>query len=243
MFALRMFCLFTIGALLAGCTMIPPISVITSSGRTETQSYDLAGFSKLNVSSAFTVEVTQSERFKVEVTVDDSLLDRLDVRVTGDTLYIGLKSLTTTNLRGSAVMEAVVALPELTGLELSGASRGTLNGFDSGKAFSATVSGASRLSGDITCGDARFDVSGASRLELSGAAKNLRVNASGASTVSLEDFGAADADVEASGASRATVNVRGQLKATASGASTVLYTGDPASVRENTSGASTVRSK
>lgn len=241
MSAFRIICLFTIGTLLVGCTMIPPITVITSSGRTETKSYDLAGFSKLNVSSAFTVEVTQSERFKVEVIVDDSLLDRLDVRVTGDTLYIGLKPGVT--VRGPSIMSAVVTLPELTGLELSGASRGMISGFNSDHALRANASGASHLSGDITCGDARLDVSGASRLELTGAAKNLRVNASGASTVSLDDFPAADADVEASGASRATVNVRGVLNATASGASTVLYTGDPASVRENTSGASTVRSK
>ena len=241
MSAFRIICLFTVGALLVGCSMIPPISVITSSGRTETKNYDLAGFSQVNVSSAFTVEVTQSEAYRVEVTVDDSLLDRLDIRVSGDTLYIGLKP--GVSIRGSAVMEAVVTMPALTGLDLSGATRGTLSGFNSGKAFSANVSGASRLSGDITCGDARFDVSGASRLELAGAAKDLRVNASGASTVSLDDFPAADANVEASGASRATVNARGVLNATASGASTVLYTGDPASVRENTSGASTVRGK
>lgn len=78
---------------------------------------------------------------------------------------------------------------------------------------------------------------------MAGAAQNLRVNVSGASTAALEELPAAAAEVEASGASRATVNVSGKLKAEASGASTILYTGDPSSVVEDTSGASTVRSK
>jgi hypothetical protein len=50
-------------------------------------------------------------------------------------------------------------------------------------------------------------------------------------------------DVEASGASRAEVNASGRLDAEASGASTVLYSGDPTLGRTNTSGASTIRAR
>lgn len=237
----RIFCLVTVAAAAAGCTTIPSFEGIRATGRTQTTDFDLAGFTRLEVSSAFTVDVTQSEAYRVEITIDDSLINRLDVRVSGDTLHIGLRS--GTSILGSATMKAVVTMPELAGLELSGATRGAISGFSSDRGLSVTVSGASRLSGDIDCGDARFDVSGASRLELTGAAKDLRVDASGASTVALDDFEAVEAIVDASGASRATVNVSDRLNATASGASTVLYTGDPISVRENTSGASSVRSK
>lgn len=241
MSVLRVFSLLAVGALVAGCTTIPPISAITASGRTTTRSFDLAGFTRLAVGSAFTVDVTAADAYKVEITIDERLLDRLDVRVAGDTLHIGLKP--GTSITDPATMQAVVTLPALRGLNLSGASRGVIGRFSSDHGLEVTVSGASRLSGDIACGDARFAVSGASRVELTGSAGALRANVSGASTLALDDFPAADADMEASGASRASVNVRGKLNATASGASTVLYTGDPTSVRENTSGASTVRSK
>lgn len=236
----RIFCLAAIMTLMGGC-MIPSIATITGSGGTETRSFDLSGFTKLEVGSAFTVDVTQSGDYSVEVTVDDSLLDRLEVRASGDTLHIGLKS--GTSIRGPVTMRAAVSMPELRGLDLSGATRGAVSGFRSDRGLSVSVSGASRLSGDITCGDARFDVSGASRVELTGAAAGLRVNASGASTVTLDDFPAADSDVEARGASRASVNVHGRLNATASGASTVHYGGKPSSVRQNTSGGSSVKGK
>ncbi len=241
MLAFRVFCLMMIGILVAGCVGIPSINTIRSSGRTETKSFDLVGFTKLNVSSAFTVDVTQSEAYKAEVTIDENLIDRLDVRVSGDTLYIGLKS--GTSIIGSATMKAVVTMPQLTGLVLSGATRTTVSGFSSKRNLDANVSGASTLKGDIVCGDARFEGSGASRVELTGAAQDLGVVVSGASTAALDGFSVVDAEVEASGASRATVNVSGKLRAKASGASTVLYTGDPASVVEDTSGASTVKSK
>ena len=241
MSALHVISLLVIGLLIAGCVTFPSISGVTSSGRDETKSYDLDGFTKVNVSSAFTADVARATAYKVEVTVDSSLLDRLDVRVSGDTLYIGLKS--GTSIRGAATMRAVVTMPELGGLNLSGATTTTISGFDSNKGLEVTVSGASRLSGDITCGNTRFNVSGASRVELAGAAGDVQANASGASTLALDDFRATDVNVDVSGASRATVNVRGTLDASASGASTVLYTGDPTSVREHTSGASTVRSK
>lgn len=236
----RLVCLIIIGSLLMGCTMISPINIITPAGRTTTRSLDLAGFDKLDISHAFTVDVTQADAYKVEITVDDNLLDRLDVRVSGDTLYIGLKTVT---ISGPATMQALVAMPALRSLNLSGATRGTIHGFASQQTLDVTVSGASQLSGDITCGDARLDVSGASRVELRGAAETVRAVVSGASTLALDAFPAGDVDVEASGGSRATVNVNGRLNATASGASTVLYTGEPVSVRENVSGASTIRPK
>jgi len=234
----RFFSLLAVAALATGCMTIPTIRTITGAGRQTTRRYDLAGFTKLNISSAFTADVARAAGYKVEVTVDDNLLDHLAVRVSGDTLYIGLAPGIV--IQGAAKM-AAVTLPELTGLDLSGATRATVSGFSSDKGLSVTVTGASRLSGDIACGDVRFDVSGASLVELSGSARGLRANVSGASTLALEDFPAADVSVEVSGASRATVNVRGTLDASASGGSTILYIGDPASVRAHTSGASTVR--
>ncbi len=49
-----------------------------------------------------------------------------------------------------------------------------------------------------------------------------------------------DADVEASGASTVTVNLSGTLDADASGASRVLYLGNPSLGRIDTSGASSI---
>jgi hypothetical protein len=222
---------------LAGC-MVPLGTQLVASGPLVTKEYDLGSFTAVDAGSAFQVEITRSAGYRVSVTVNESLVERLEVNVSGNTLHIGLKP--GYGITGAATMKAQVAMPVLTGLDLSGATHTILSGFKSDKNLSAKVSGASSLRGDLTCGDAQFDASGASKVVLEGSGQDLNVKASGASTVDLSNFTAKNARVEASGASKALVNVSGTLDAEASGASTVRYAGNPTKVKEDSSGASTV---
>lgn len=239
---LRVLGLLLAVAMLAGC--IPSIggTVITGSGRASTQEYDLSGFSRVNVSSAFRVSIDQGEGYGVSVTIDDNLVDYLDVRVEGDTLHIGMKPRLSIGF-GNFTQEANVTMPRIEGIELSGATQGDLSGFESDRPLEIEVSGASRLRGDITAGETRMQVSGASTVEIDGGASDIDVEASGASSVRLDDFATGDARVNISGASNVTVNATGRVTGTASGASTVNYVGEPASVRVDSSGASNVRRK
>ncbi|MFC2056358.1 GIN domain-containing protein, partial [Chloroflexota bacterium] len=156
-----------------------------------------------------------------------------------------------------------IAMPALYGLQLSGASKGTITGLKSTRGFSLglsgassletvdivvgdaefEVAGASRVSGNITADDAEFEVSGASSIELSGSADNIILEVSGASRVDLADFTLSDADVELSGASEATVNVKGRLDTALSGASRLYFYGNPTMGDTDVSGASTIKHK
>ena len=233
-------------ALLAGCTLAEEISSkvtsITGSGNVVTQEENITGFDKVDVSHAFKVDISQSEAFSVVVRIDDNLVEYLEVVKRGSTLKIGLKPGRSYNIR-KATMKAEVTMPELSGLELSGASQGAITGFKSTKTLNVDLSGASHLRGDIEAGDAWFDVSGASQVTLSGSAQDVVIDASGASIVELADFPVADANVEASGASQATVNPSGRLDADASGASHVYYVGSPTLGKIDTSGASSINRK
>jgi len=66
---------------------------------------------------------------------------------------------------------------------------------------------------------------------------------SGASTCNLADFPVHDVNVNVSGASTGTINLDGRLDANVSGASTLLYIGEPTMGTINVSGASTLREK
>jgi hypothetical protein len=106
-----------------------------------------------------------------------------------------------------------------------------------------TVSGASTVSGDITAGNVDFDISGASTIQLEGSANDMVADVSGASRFNLDDFIVNNADVDISGASTGTINLNGRLDASVSGASTLLYIGEPAMGTIDISGASTLRKK
>jgi hypothetical protein len=232
----------TLGLLCAGLALLTTGcgvgTSITGSGTLVSKSYGFSGFSHVDVSNAFQVQITQAPQHSVAVTVDDNLIDYLDVTQSGDTLRIGLQR--NVNLR-KGTLNAEISMPSLTKLNISGAVRTTIAGFRSEGPFDAGLSGASNLRGDITNGDARFEISGASRLELQGSAADLEVSASGASEAQLREYASSNASVEVSGASNATVQTSGKLDANASGASSIRYVGQPQSVSPHTSGASSVK--
>ena len=223
---------------LAGCSALG--SAITGSGTVVTQAYDFTDFSEVELGNAFEAIITPGDAYAISVTVDDNLVDSLQVEQTGNTLRISLEP---TRLVTRATMRAEITMPALTRLEASGASQAQLNGFSSDADFTGHASGASRIHGDLVAGNLDLDASGASTISLAGTAADVRANASGASTIDLEEMTVVNADVEASGASNVTVNAGGQLDAQASGASNVSYLGAPTLGSIETSGGSNINQR
>ena len=222
---------------LTGCSALAPVNVFEGSGRPVTQSFAFADFDSLEIGNAFQAEITAADDYLVEVTVDDNLVEHLQVEQQGKTVKIGLKPMTTAH---NAEMRVRITLPALVSLDASSATSADLTGFNSDKQTRLNASGASNVRGDMETGDLTVDVSGGSTLALSGSGQKLRATASGASTADLSDFAVNDASVEANGASRIEVNAAGTLDAKASGASTVHYAGNPTLGRIDESGASSI---
>lgn len=215
---------------------------ITGSGNVVAQLEEISGFDSVDISHSFDVEISQGAEFKVVIQVDDNLVDHLNVVKRGSTLMIGLEPLQNFDLQ-NVTLKAEVTMPELVGLNLSGASRAQISGFSSAKDFKVGLSGSSYLSGDIVTGDAALDLSGSSYLTLTGSGGDLRVGASGSSEINLADFPVNNAIIDISGSSSVIVNTDGRLDANASGASDVRYLGSPNLGEINTSGGSSVERK
>ena len=123
--------LFLVVVLLTGCAIpLPPVAGIASSGNVVSQEVDASGFDKVDISHAFEADIEQGDSFSVEVKIDDNLLEYLNAVQQGDTLKIGFKSGAPPAIR-NATMEATITMPELTGLDLSGASEVAISGFKS----------------------------------------------------------------------------------------------------------------
>jgi hypothetical protein len=81
-----------------------------------------------------------------------------------------------------------IQLPVLEGIEISGAARARIDGFDSDRPFHAKASGAGVLEGSIRSGDAGFDLSGASVVKLEGSSRKTQLLGSGASRFELANW-------------------------------------------------------
>jgi hypothetical protein len=213
---------------------------LVGSGNLETEAYDFTDFTHVEIGSAFEFEIQQSSSYEISITADDNIMEYIQVSQVGQTLKIGLRRF---GPIGLVTLRASVAMPQLRGLTASGATRGTVSGFSSTEDLNIGVSGASRVTGDITAGNVVFDISGASSIQLEGSANDMDATASGASHLNLDDFVVNNADVNLSGASSGTVNLDGRLDANLSGASNLWYIGEPTMGDIDTSGASAVRKK
>jgi len=239
----------------AGCSVF---GIHVGSGPIETEDYDYRDFDQVQVSHNFEFDISRADTYKVSVSVRQNLVEDLDISRSGRTLFIRFKSGNYTNTDA----RAVINMPEITRLEISGASRGKVTGFQSENRLDIVSSGASKLDLDMGSGDASLEISGASRAEgtlrsgnismnisgasqckLNGSAADGDIEVSGASKLHASEFEMQRAEVEASGASEANVLVKGRLDLEASGASTINYYGNPELGRVDVSGASQIHSK
>ncbi len=244
-------------AILHGVFGIAPW-VIRGSGPIVEKEYSFQEFDQVEVSSAVEFETTQSVDYSIKVTGYENLIERLEVDLSGQTLIIGLKPGSHFNNN----VKAVITMPALSKLVVSGASQGTAKGFKSADDFDLEVSGASRAEVDIEAGKTTVDVSGASRVagelnaqhtrliisgasrcELAGTAGDTDLNVSGASQANLWQFQIQNANVNISGASRATINMTGTLNVDLSAASSLEYTGHAVLGKVNITGASRMTGK
>ncbi len=227
-------------ALLASVLLMGCGAVVTGSGDLETETYDFRDFTKVEAHNGFRVELTQSSAYSIEITTDDNVQEYIEVTKSGDTLRIKLTGFRTYN---SVTLEAKITMPDIYGVNLSGGSLAEIAVFSSSHDFSATLSGGSGLTGNITVSNADFDLSGGSQVNLWGTTADLNINSSGGSQLNLEAFPANNADVNISGGGTAFISISGALDVNLSGGSKVIYTGEPIMDDIILSGGSTVSKK
>ena len=162
--------------------------------RMETKTYQLDFFDGLEVSWIFQVDLSKSSSQKVEVEAPDFLMPYLTVKVRNNTLILGSSGLPNDIRRklekGSYKVRASVSLPELSHLEMSGASKLVADGeFQTGN-FDLELSGATSLRElQMTANFANIQCSGASKFQMKGNLKEVKMDLSGASKGVLEADG------------------------------------------------------
>ncbi len=209
-----------------------------------TKDYPLKGFDKLDMSSAFQIDVTQGSSFKVSVDAERAEdLNDLEVKISGGTLiakYRSSKGWGWNNSRKKVIF--TIVMPTLRVVDFSGATKSKISGFNDLEEITLKFSGASNSEINIKADKVNLDCSGASSIKMNGNTSKMNYDVSGASNVNCYNFPARDVDADISGASSVKVNASKTLTVEASGASSLRYRGQP-SVKSDVSGASSVKSE
>jgi len=252
--------------LISGCqTILVSKNGETETGETETRQYDFSEFTRVDISSAFSYEIRQSDTYNISITANNNLFDDIKITQEGQTLIIGMEfpEVPWAIFKVAPSLKAVITMPQLDGLDSSGATHGTISEFISTDTLDITVSGASsielvkiaagdiifdvsgasKVTGDIETKNIALEVSGASAVQLKGSAGSIAADVSGASHLKLADLKVGNANVILSGASNGTINLDGSLDAKLSGSSRLEYIGEPALGIMDITGASKLKKK
>jgi hypothetical protein len=191
-----------------------------------TKTFDYKDFSSIDVSSGMYLNVTQSDNYSIEIKADESDFKYLKVEKKGETLKIYFHKSFFSFFKKHNKVEINIKMPALAGLDLSGGSHANIQMDNSSKSFSADMSGGAYLEGNLSCGDAYFDISGGSGVNMTGKGKNLKIEGSGGSKFKLKDFSVDNVNADMSGGSHATVTMNGTLNTEQSGGSRIVYYGN-----------------
>jgi len=228
-----------IGILFAG-VLISSLSscmfnCVHGSGKQASETRKVADFSKLSISGGFKITLKQDSSNTLNITADDNLLKYIKTEITGSRLKIYTRK----NICNSGEMTIVIGVKNLEEIKGSGAVELESDGKIKTQDLRFKLSGATKITMDLTAANVNASGSGATEFNLKGQASSLSVDLSGSGKVHALDFVVGDCAISSSGVGESEVNVLKTLAIHSSGASSVKYKGNP-SITNDKSGASSV---
>lgn len=180
------------------------------------RSFPVTGFDQVSASGSEDVTITTGKAVSVVATGADRDLDRLDIRVDGNTLRIDHKKGSWRNWSSDDV-KIRITLPALHGLRMSG-SGDIVADSGGGPAFFVASSGSGNARVDrINSPAVRISTSGSGDVTSSGKCTKLEIGVSGSSNINAGGLQCTDAEVKISGS--------GDVKIFATGAANIRISG------------------
>ena len=198
------------------------VGLSSCSSVAQQQQRTVGSFQMVKASGAINLYVRQGATTKVEVDAAPEVLESIKTEVKGNTLHVYRdKVFSLTGMLRNKPVKVYITTPQLSGIEVSGASDVKGETPITADAFRINASGASDVTLTLNAKSLTTNASGASDIRLDGRVERQQVDISGSSDYRASDLRSSKANVQASGASDAYVFVDDELQANSSGASDV----------------------
>lgn len=219
--------------LLSSCRL----TCVRGSGNQISETRKVGDFTRIDVSGEFKVNLKQDSSSSLTIMADDNLLKYIKTSVNGDKLRIYTKK----NICGSGELVVNVGVRNLNEVDASGAVSVASNGKITTGDLRFNLSGATKVTMDLNAANVSTEGSGATKINLTGQASSHNIDLSGAGKVNAFDFVVGNYNIETSGATKCQINVLNSLTVHTSGASSIQYRGNPKTINNDKSGASSIK--
>lgn len=212
---------------------------VRGNGHLETDDRSVSNASRIRVSGAFDVELTQGPVTSVKIEADDNLLPYIVTREEDGILRIETKD--HTNLSSEHAITVYITTPQLQSFHLSGS--GNITGktkFAGSDKLSLKIAGSGNISLDVNTPELSADISGSGDMELKGETSRQTISIAGQGDYKAEDLKSENTSISIAGSGDVRVFADVLLDVNIAGSGSVYYKG-AASVKQHIAGGGEVR--
>ena len=156
--------------------------------------YSISGFTEVEASDFFDVEISQGESYRIMVEADEAIVPYIDIDSRGNTLRIGLKD-RTYNMQNT-IQRVEVTLPALSRASIGNHTELILRDIKTDDSLVFVADDFSELRGVVDASDIQILVDNHSEITLSGSASQLTGDVSNHSSVDLIGLGVSEIDLD-----------------------------------------------
>jgi hypothetical protein len=207
--------------LLVGCVVVVAgchLPGVRGNGQIKTEERQVGAFANVDTSGSFEIE-WQNGSPALRITTDENLLPYIENDVSEDTLHLRTRD----HIWPTHGIKIVISSPTRTGGRTRGAVKLTVK----------------QLSGPTFA----LESKGASEVTLSGNIDRLLVDMTGASQLAAAGLQTKTAEISTTGAGDSEVAVSDTLNVAITGAGKVTYSGNPATIKKQITGAGSIHHK
>ena len=216
------------------------VCALTATAQEVTKRVKVPGFSGISAESVFDITLVRANKCAVEIFCPKEIEEALDVKVSGGDLVLRLNTdrldrKERRNFRGG--VRAVVSIPALERLQLSGAARLSTTSVFEGSDFVMGLSGASSATGlNFSGGHLRAQTSGGAGYDIKGTFEDVSLGLSGGSRANL-NLTAGSLKIDASGGANIDMAVKcEQIVIGMSGGARITAFGETGALKASGSG-------
>ncbi len=198
---------------------------IDGSGKRATEARAMSGFSSLQVSGSWTVQMRQGNSEGVTVEADDNLLQYIETKVDGKTLHIQPKKGTRLQFKSRPVV--TVNFIDVRSISLGGANNLDAPSYKVDKLEINLGGGGNVKLEEVDVRNLNVNIGGSGTLNAKGKATSQSYNVGGSGTIRAEDLVGDKVSVSIGGSGSMRVHANDTLNISVAGSGSVAYKGDP----------------
>ena len=197
------------------------------SGPRATRDYKVGAFTKLEVGGSYDVEVRTGSAPSVHAEGGQNRLDKMEVRVDGDTLHISPQKGIhwSWNSVGNGKVKLIVTVPALSGAEIAGSGDIRVDRV-TGPLFKGGVAGSGDLKlAQVDAQEVNLEIAGSGSVSAAGKANSVKYEIAGSGDIAADQLVAQTATISITGSGGIHAHATGTARVEVIGSGDIILTG------------------